>query len=268
MTHPSKRYLIYIPIGLSILLCISYAAVLLYYLLNGDLAQLFDSAKQHIAGGNARTVLLVLLIQSAYAAAAILVLFLFFRKTHSSEVFFFLFGLLGVSIQTTRFFVAPASLVTLSAYSLIPFTRLVYFGRLCTTLSFFTSGLFATGFTSQRREFYLSLILLISFIIAATLPVDFTSTEGPLLFQTGEKTGFTLAYYAINLFTVLNFILAAYKHSEPMYWYVAGAVLLVIAGIEISFFLPYGLGAAAGVTMAIAGTVLFANRTHEIYLWI
>ena len=268
MTHPSKRYLIYIPIALSILLCLSYGAVLLYYLFRGEMAQLLDSAGRLTEQDNVRPVLLVLLIQSAYAAGAILVLFLFFRKTHSSEVFFFLFGLLGVSIQTTRFFVAPASLVTLSAYSLIPFTRLVYFGRLCTTLSFFTSGLFSTGFTSQRREFYLSLILLISFIIAATLPVDFTVPEGPLLFETGEKTGFTLAYYAINLFTVLNFVLAAYKHSEPIYWYVAGAILLVIAGIELTFFLPYGMTAAAGITLAIAGTVLFANRTHEIYLWI
>lgn len=268
MTHPSKRYLIYIPIALSFLLFVSYGAVYLYFLFNADLSQLFDAAERHIAQNNTRTVLFVLLIQSAYAAGAILVLFLFFRKTHSAEVFFFLFGLLGVSIQTIRFFVAPASLITLSAYSLIPFTRIVYFGRLCTTLSFFTSGLCATGFTSQRREFYLSIILLISFIIAATLPVDFTSTEGPLLFETGEKTGFTLAYYAINLFTVLNFALAAHKHSEPIYWYVAAALLLVIAGIELSFFHPYGLSAAAGIVMTIAGTVLFANRTHEIYLWI
>ncbi len=269
MTHPSKRFLIYVPIVLSLLIFFSYLFTLILFFSRAEVSTLYASVEPFLPSGvAARSVLWILLAQSAFVAFAVIVLFLFFRKTHSPEVFFFLFGLLGFAVQTSRFYMAPASLFTLSAYSLIPFTRLVYFGRLLTGLSFFASGLFASGFMSQRRNFYLSIIFLISFIISVTLPVDFTGTEGPLLFTTGEKTGFALAYYAINLFAVLNFVLAAYKHSELTYWYVSVAILLVIGGIELSFYFPYGVIASTGLLLTIGGTALFANRMHEIYLWV
>lgn len=272
MTHPSKRYLTFIPIFTSQLFFFTYGAFLIYFAWKGKLGEFFHAGTAFMQASEyapeARMVVIILLLEAALSAALILSLFIFFRKTHSPEVFFFLFGLLGLTLQSARFLMVPLSLVSLSSYSLIPITRLVYFGRLLTVLSFFASGLFATGFTSPRRNFYLSIMLLVSFIIAATLPVDFTSVESPLLFAIGEETGFNLAYYSLAVFTVLNFILAAYQHSESIYWYAAGAILMVFLGVELLFLFPYGLYAFGGLALVTAGTLLFANRTHEIYLWI
>lgn len=268
MTHPSKRFLIFIPLICSLLLFASYSGISIYTFLWGNAEELLESTAQLITVSDSLSILTVLFVQAGFGAVSILVLFLFFRKTHSSEVFFFMFGLFGFVIQTSRFFIAPASVVTISAYSLTPFTRLVYFGRLFTILCFFASGLFATGSTNQRRNFYLSLILLITFVMTTIMPVDFTSIELPLLFDVGEKTGFTLAYYALAVFAVLNFILASYKHSEINYVYVGAAIFLVIAGVELSFYYPYGIGAAAGLLLMAGGTYLFAERSHEIYLWV
>ncbi|MFO7850216.1 MAG: hypothetical protein R6V67_09675 [Spirochaetia bacterium] len=268
MTSPSKRFLIFIPIIFSFLLFASYGGVLIYSRFKGTIEELYGSTARFITVSQSFPILTMLLIQAGFGAVSILILFLYFRKTHSSEVFFFMFGLFGFVIQTSRFLIAPVSMVTLSAYSLTPFTRLVYFGRLFTILCFFASGLFATGFTSQRRNFSLSLILLISFVITAIIPVDFTMVKLPLVFATAGTTEFTLTYYALAVFTVLNFLLAASKHSETNYRYVAAAISLVIAGVEVSFFYPYGLGAVTGLLLIAGGTYLFAERTHEIYLWL
>ncbi|MFP4180711.1 MAG: hypothetical protein ACLFNZ_09635 [Spirochaetaceae bacterium] len=268
MTHPSKRFLIFIPIIFSLLLFATYSGIFIYTFLWGNAEKLLESTSRFVAVSDPLSILTILLVQAGFGAVSILVLFLFFRKTHSSEVFFFMFGLFGFVIQTSRFFMAPASMVTISSYSLLPFTRLVYFGRLFTILCFFASGLFATGFTNQKRNFYLSLVLLVTFVMTTIMPVDFTSIELPLLFDTGGETGFTLAYYAFAGFTVLNFLLASYKHSERNYVYVGAAIFLVIAGVELSFYFPYGIGAAAGLFLMAGGTYLFAERSHEIHLWV
>lgn len=268
MTHPSRKYYIFVPIFVSFALLLSYGGILAAFLLKGRTEMLYSAAKAFVPVVAPRAVLLMLTIQSAFPAAAILALYLSFRKTHSAEVFFFLYGLLGFAVQTSRFFMAPAALVTLSAYSLIPLTRLVYFGRIFTALSFFAAGLFSNGVTSQRRKFYLFIILLVSFIIAATIPVDFTSIARPLLFAIDDKIGFSLAFYALSTFTVLNFIFAAYSHSEPAYLLVALALLFVITGIDLMFYSPHGFWSLIGLALALGGTALFAERTHEIYLWI
>jgi hypothetical protein len=268
MTHPSRKYLVVIPIFVSFALLLSYGGIFTGFLLKGRVEALYSAAKDFVPVVAPRTVLFMLTLQAAFSAAAILSLYLSFRKTHSAEVFFFLYGLLGFAVQSSRFFMAPAALVALSAYSLIPLTRLVYFGRIFTALSFFAAGLFSNGVASQRRNFFLSMILLVSFIIAATIPVDFTSITRPLLFAIDDKIGLSLAFYALSAFTVLNFIFAAYNHSEPAYLLVALAVLFVITGMDLMFYYPHGVWSLIGLVSALGGTALFAERTHEIYLWI
>lgn len=138
MTYPSRRYLLFPPIVLSIAIVLSYGGIILSYIFRDSLPQLYKAADRFLTTSSPQTVLLTLLVQAAFAAVAILLLYIFFRKTHSPEVFFFLYGLFGLTLQTTRFFIAPVSPFMLSAYSLIPITRLVYFGRMMTVLSFLT----------------------------------------------------------------------------------------------------------------------------------
>ena len=208
------------------------------------------------------------LLQAAFVPVAILSTYLFFRKTPSPEIFFFVFALVSFSLASLRFTAPLLDSLTTSPMALIPLTRLVYFSRILAMLSLFASGLFSTGLTYQRQEIYLGGFVMISFILAAALPIDFTAFSLPFLLEAGRETGFFIAYYAIAAIAVFNFLYAASIHHNLNYLFNATALIIFIASKEIFFFYPdswYVFPALAGI---IAATLLFAQKTHEIYLWL
>jgi hypothetical protein len=270
MTRKVRKQFLLSALGLCILIFLINAGTLVYFLLirGTDMsAYLAGLAEFGIADAPSLSVT-SLLLQSAFVPGAILSTYLYFRKTPSPEVFFFVFALVSFSLESLRLTAPLVEALTAAHTSLIPLTRLVYFSRVMSILSLFASGLFATGLTYQRQEIYLGGFVLISFTLATALPIDFTSFDLPFLLEAGEETGLSIAYYTIAAIAVLNFLYAAYIHNNGNYLLNALALVLFIGAKEIFFYYPntwYALPALLGL---IAGTLLFAQRTHEIYLWL
>jgi hypothetical protein len=245
-------------------------AVLLYFLLIAGtgmprfLAMLADYGIQHSASLSVASHML----QAAFVPGAILSTYLFFRKTPSPEIFFFVFALVSFSLESLRFIAPFVDTLIASQMALIPLTRIVYFSRMLAILALFASGLFATGLTYQRQELYLAAFAMISFILAAALPIDFTAYRLPFLLDAGGETGLSIAYYAIAVFAVLNFFYAAYVHNNGNYLFNALAMLLFIGAKEVFFYYPDTWYVVPALLGMIGGTLLFAQKTHEIYLWL
>lgn len=261
-----KRFLIGATTTAQIIVLVHIALILFVFVFSEGLAA-FNSFPEMIPQGNTFLLFVVLALQAAVSGGALLGLFLFFRKTPSPEVFFFQFALLGFAFSSLRLLAIPMSHYITSLFTMMPLTKFVFFARLFTVLCLFLSGLFSTGLAFQKQGIYLSTAFMIAVVIAASLPVDCTRFTLPLICDTGYSSGFSLAFYILSIFAVLNYIYAAGLHSDRNYAYNAAALLLVIAGMQLAYYFAHSWIGFIGLVLVIMGTFIFAHRTHTIYLW-
>ncbi len=270
MTRKVRKRFLLAALGLCIAILLANLATLTYFFVIAriPIARFLILLSDYGIPDSRGFIILSHLLQAAFVPVAILSTYLFFRKTPSPEIFFFVFALVSFSLESLRFTVPLLNSLATSPMALIPITRLVYFSRILTILSLFASGLFSTGLTYQRQEIYLGGFVMISFILAAALPIDFTTYSLPFLLEAGRETGFSIAYYTIAAIAVFNFIYAATIHNNHNYLFNAAALVIFIVSKEMFFFFPdtwYIFPALAGI---IGATLLFAQKTHEIYLWL
>ena len=261
-----KRFLIGATTTAQIIVLIHIAVILFLFIFSEGI-QSFEFLPEMIPHGNPFLLITGLALQAAVSGGALLGLFLFFRKTPSPEVFFFQFALLGFAFSSLRLLAIPMSHYITSLFTLMPLTKFVFFGRLFAVLCLFLSGLFSTGLTFQKQGVYLSTAFIVAVVIAATLPVDCTRFTLPLICDAGKTTGFTLAFYILSIFSVLNYIYAAGLHSDRNYTLNALALLLVIAGMQLTYYFAHTWLGIIGLVLTVLGTFIFAHRTHTIYLW-
>ncbi len=261
-----KRFLIGATASAQVIVLIHIAIVLFLFVFSEGLSS-FEYLPTMVTEGNTILLISVLALQAAVSGGALLGLFLFFRKTPSPEVFFFQFALLGFAFTSLRLIAIPASYYITSLFSLLPLTKFLFFGRLFAVLCLFLSGLFSTGLTFQKQGVYLSTAFMIAMVIATIIPVDCTHFTLPLICDAGKTTGFTLAFYILSFFSILNYVYAAGLHSDRNYTYNAGALVLVIVGMQLNYYFAHSWPGILGLVLVILGTFIFAHRTHTIYLW-
>lgn len=261
-----KRFLIGATASAQVIVLMHIAMVLFIFVFSEGL-EAFDYLPTMVTEDKPILLISVLGLQAAVSGGALLGLFLFFRKTPSPEVFFFQFALLGFAFTSLRLLAIPASYYITSLFTLLPLTKFIFFGRLFAVLCLFLSGLFSTGLTFQKQGVYLSTAFMIAVVIAATIPVDCTHFALPLICDAGKTTGFSLAFYILSLFSILNYVYAAGLHSDRNYAYNAAALVLVIVGIQLSYYFAHSWPGVIGLVLVILGTFIFAHRTHTIYLW-
>lgn len=267
MTRQVRKWLLIGATALAQVILIIHIITLLYVFLFLEAPEDSRILAMVIPNGTLLTIMLNLALQAALCSGTLLGLYLFFRKTPSAEVFLFQFALLGFAVSSLRICTLPLAFQLTSLFSLQPFSKIILFGRFFAILCLFLSGLFSTGLTFQKQGWYLLIVFVITLIISSLMPLDCTSFQPPLICRLGEDIGFSIAYYIIGVFAIANYLYAAALHSNRDYAYNALSLLLVIAGMEVSFYwaqLNLGL---VGVILILSGTVLFAQRTHSIYQW-
>jgi hypothetical protein len=270
MTRKVRKRFILTAFGICITVLLVHIAGLIYFFFftGSSVGHFLELLTDYGIRGNSAYATASLLLQAAFVPGAIISTYLFFRKTPSPEIFFFIFALVSFSLESLRFLAPLSDALTSSAMALVPFTRLFYFSRILSILSLFASGLFATGLTYQRQEMYLGGFVMVAFIISIGLPIDFTHFTLPFLLDAGGDTGLAIAYYAIAGLAVLNFIYAASIHNNRNYLLNALAMALFIAAKETFYYTPDTWYAIPALLALVGSTLLFTQRTHEIYLWL
>lgn len=191
----------------------------------------------------------------------------FFRKTVSSEMFFFTFFIISMCVEAAKVVQLVVIAQNAPAYYEVIVTRAVYFGRFFGVFCLFTSGLYATGIDYQRFEVVLGISLLLAFTLAFSIPVSSESFLPTLVNRLGSRSQLLAVFVSLELFSVLNFVLASFLKRNRDYLWMALGLLLVVAGKDVLFFFVSPVPDAAAAVILVGGTILFGHRTHLVYLW-
>jgi hypothetical protein len=267
MTITVRNNTIRVGLGLSLLLFIGFFGALLdTYLSHPSGIGLLEAVRGRSDHFQLLS-LIDLLFLLIFSFGGGLLLQTFFRKTVSSEMFFFIFFVISVSFEGARVAQLVIAAQTAPAYFEILVTRAVYFSRFFGVFCLFTAGLYATGIDYQRFEIVLGISLLLAFTLAFSIPVSSETPLTTMLNRIGSRSQLLVVFFAIEVFSVLNFLLASFLKRNRDYIWMALGLLLVIVGKDLLFFVVSPVPDAAAALLLIGGTFLFGHRTHIVYLW-
>lgn len=200
-----------------------------------------------------------------FSMSASMLLYHYFKKKISPEIFFFILFVISLTFQSVRMFQLQLILMeTPPVYGVI-ITRMFYFFRLFGVSCFFAASLFPIGVQFQKFGTILISILLLSFTVAALIPVDLTLMNRNLLYELSDGSTFQIMTMSIRVLTIVNFIRAAVTSESKNYFIVLIAALMIVTGDALllvlsSPLLPFGL--------IIGGTVMYGRSLYRYYLWI
>ncbi len=190
-----------------------------------------------------------------------------FRKTLSAEISLFL-----VFIALAACDALKPGLVLLDVFHKpiawsVTLTRIVYFFRFTGIFCFISSGLFASGLPAQRLSSTLGLCFFIAFSLSLIVPVDSSIREDNFLYRLGMHKDIQIAFIALEIVAVINYITAAVLNNEKTYLAAALGAGCALTGRELLFFHHTIFSVMAGVSLFVFGALFYANRIHRIYLW-
>jgi hypothetical protein len=200
-------------------------------------------------------------------AAASLVLFFSFRKTASAEIFLFILFLVSMSFDALKTLHIVFDVTAVPPFYGTLVARGIYFGRFFGMLCIFACGLFTTGMQYERLEIVLVSGILLSLVLAATIPIDMTRLEENFIMPTIYAREIGIVAVVLYLLALLNYLLAAMQTGNRTYLLICAGVAMAIVGRELVFYRVDGFSVILGFALLIAGSTLFGERTHEVHLW-
>ena len=212
-------------------------------------------------------ILFALLTELLFCILSVAILYLAFRKTSSPEVFYFIVFLVAMAFDSIKVFQIFIEVHNASPLYGVLATRITYFGKFLGTLCIFSSGLSISGVQRQKTEIYLGIGLLLSFLLAATVPIDMTTIEKNLVYHIGNRTEIIIAGVLFLGFTLISFALAAIQTGKKDFLLMGLGIALTAAGRELLFYTNDPIMLIVSFLLLIGGVTIFGERTHAVYLW-
>jgi hypothetical protein len=188
-----------------------------------------------------------------------------FKKTGSSELFFleiFLFSLLFEVFRCGNFLVDYFNWpVDLNLF----FIRIVYFGRFFGLFALFFSSLYTLQMDYQKYNIVIGIIALVSFALSLTVSLETVIPLTNGLFKLSDERGLFILMNALKIFTIMNFIIAAFKRDVFL---LLLAVSFLLTGRELLIFAPAMVFLILGGSLLLGGTILINIKIRDIYYWI
>ena len=202
-----------------------------------------------------------------FALASSILFYRFFRKTSSAEIFFFYMFIFLTALESLKILTLGIEYLTLPFQWTVIASRLFYAMHIMGILCLFTSSLFACRLKYQYLESALGICFLVSLFLTPFMPLNTASFDANRLFSLALRQEFFTAFIIIELFAVFNYFYAAKLNTNANYYLTALGLALVYSGKEMLFLSGGLLITLIGFFSLSLGTIIFATRTHEIYLW-
>ncbi|CAD7844462.1 hypothetical protein S1OALGB6SA_738 [Olavius algarvensis spirochete endosymbiont] len=190
-----------------------------------------------------------------------------FGHSPSPEMFFMRFFILTLPFQAPRILLSLVSVGSLELSWSLTATRLAWFARFFGILSLLNISVFFGDISLRHSGLVLGMEFLIAIFIAATMPFDITQPLGNLLIRSGIETALALVIVSMELLIVLGLLGTAIMQGNPYYYLLSGALLLVVAGMDLTFFLSKPL-LIPGAVLLVAGVFFSAWTVQKIYQWL
>lgn len=192
----------------------------------------------------------------------------FFRKISAPEVFFFLIFLFTLALDLAKLMQPLTAALELPRGYAIAATRVSYFGNILGVFCLFISSLYIAGVTYQKTGTALAIAALVAFSLVYALPVDSLELNPSLVHTIGEEMSIQIVILVIYLLTILNTVYGVLGTQDSEYTVLLVGIVLLAAGRQLLFLLGTPLVCGMGLVATIAGTVVFAGKSRQMYLWL
>ena len=190
-----------------------------------------------------------------------------FGRSSSPEMYFLRIFLLTLPLQAARLVLLPPMDAAFAASFGLASTRAAWFGRFWGITSLLCISLFAADMPMRRSGSFLGMGALASLAIAVMMPLDPTEARANLLFRSGTDTALVFSCIALEVISLVSLVGAGLIKSNSRRLILTFGLLIIIAGVELSFFaLP--VLSALGAVMIPLGIAVFARQIHKIYQWV
>jgi hypothetical protein len=190
-----------------------------------------------------------------------------YQRTASAEIFFFMFFLFSISFEVIWLWSGVAIVTGAPVFLGILLSKILLFGRFFGLISLLFSSLYAIEMSYQKFPILMLSPVLISLALTYTLPIDSSALTNNFLYKLGDIKSHWIVTIVLEIVTILNFLIAAYKREKPSFAWIALGVLLILLGREMLIFMHSPLPIAISILLAIIGIWLFSRQIYRIYLW-
>ncbi len=174
--------------------------------------------------------------------------------------FFLSLSLEGLRAGTALLYAADGSI---SAGIVI--TRVVYWGRFAGLLALLIVGLYCVDMKYRRAGMLGGAIFLVSFAIAAYIPLDRTVYLAQLTWRLGDEQGVWFVQLMLGILVVLTSAAGALVRRDRRFLVLACGMVLLLAAREILFFSTGIVILAAGVASLAAGSITCLRTLAVVY---
>ncbi|MBR7064735.1 MAG: hypothetical protein IKI31_06295 [Treponema sp.] len=270
MTFKARNTMLLSLFLLSLSFLIIYAAILLFNITENRLVipTFQEDIFSHIFLANRYqfwAVVASLFVFLIYVPITVFFLFLEFEKTHSNEVIFFAFFLIGCLAETIRLCIPLFNLWhSFSLVSIIP-ARAILFARILSPLSLLFLTIFSEPEHRQLVERNIVILTVISIMAAIIFPLNTMVILPSFCMQCGDEK----LYFTIRILMLLLAIAAIFVKSNHIGSDYKNALYFTI--LSIGYFLCTQsfsfVMLAISAVFFIAGTILYLTNLHKQYLW-
>ncbi|MDR2760214.1 MAG: hypothetical protein LBB78_12635 [Spirochaetaceae bacterium] len=203
-----------------------------------------------------------------YSLISLIIIYYFFEKTPAPEILFFAFFVFSFSFEGFRTMVPLKKVYEFPSVYLTMISRALLFGRYFGVFSLFAASVYASGWDIQKQETVVFVIVIVTLMIASTVPIDGLSWDSSLMTIIGYRHLLRLAEVTIILITVISFFVSAYSRGTREYIFIGIGSLLVFLGRNTLLNADTWLTPLPGLVCLGAGTWFICTQLHRVYLWL
>lgn len=203
-----------------------------------------------------------------YTSAAGYLLHFSFRKTKSLEIFFFILFVFSLSFDALKAYLVYLELSAQPVYIGVLITRVIAAAKLFGALCILSAGLLPFSQKAQKIGIIIGILILCVITIVTLLPVDGSAFSSWGVYTLGKSNLFLVLCGILEIIAVISFLLLYKSRSNKEYLVLGGALFFVVLGRELLFIHLGALVSVAAFFFLSLGTIIFAKRTHSVYLWL
>ncbi len=195
-------------------------------------------------------------VASLLALAAVLRARGIYRRSPSPIIPFLMMFLLTLGLECLRAATALIAAVEGPVSVSVFVTRVIYWGRFAGLLGLLLAGLYGLELKYSRVMVLGGLVLLVSFAMAAYIPVDRTTLLAQLTWKLGDEQSVWFVNLALAALSVLTGVVSALAHRGRRSTLLAAGIALFVISREVQFFALQPLSLAAGLAAQALGTIV------------
>jgi len=152
-----------------------------------------------------------------------------------------------------------------SISAIVVLTRMIYWARFVGLLGLLLTGLYCIDFKYKRYGVLIAVIFLVSFAMAAYIPVDRTVFLIQLTWKLGDEQGVWFMSLIIGALALCTAAAAAPVKRSARYLWLAAGLLLLLASRELLFFGASPIILSAGLAALTGGIMLSLRMVAALY---